>query len=140
MSTEKTDAAKLLDLTRQLLKSIADADWETYAALCDPSISAFEPEASGHLVEGMEFHRFYFDRGGIEGPYNVTIASPHVRVLGDAAIVSYVRLVQPSTQPASRSSANLRKRGSGTAAAIAGVTYTSTARLNDSLEGGTSSP
>ncbi len=102
MSTEKTDAAKLLDLTRQLLKSIADADWETYAALCDPSISAFEPEASGHLVEGMEFHRFYFDRGGIEGPYNVTIASPHVRVLGDAAIVSYVRLVQrldPAGEP-----------------------------------------
>ena len=27
----------------------------------DPNLTAFEPEALGNLVEGLEFHRFYFD-------------------------------------------------------------------------------
>ena len=94
MTTEKTETSELLELTQRLLESIAEADWETYSALCDPSISAFEPESAGHLVEGMEFHRFYFERGGVQGPYNVTIVSPHVRLLGDTGIVSCVRLVQ----------------------------------------------
>ena len=29
--------------------------------LCDPNMTAFEPEAIGNLVEGLEFHKFYFD-------------------------------------------------------------------------------
>ena len=29
--------------------------------LCSPSMTAFEPEARGNLVEGMAFHKFYFD-------------------------------------------------------------------------------
>ncbi len=81
-------------MTQKLLDSIAAGDWETYSSLCDPTISAFEPEAMGHLVEGLAFHRFYFDLGAPEEPRTTTIASPHVRVLGDVAIVSYVRLVQ----------------------------------------------
>lgn len=31
--------------------------------ICDPHLTAFEPEALGNLVEGMEFHKFYFDHG-----------------------------------------------------------------------------
>jgi len=86
---------ELLDLTRQLLDSIAAGDWEAYTRLCDPTLSAFEPEARGHLVEGMEFHRFYFDLAAEMSVKNTTISSPHVRLLGnDAALVSYVRLVQ----------------------------------------------
>ena len=42
----------------------------------------------------MEFHRFYFDLGGISGPHNTTICAPHVRLMGDVAVVCYVRLVQ----------------------------------------------
>jgi calcium/calmodulin-dependent protein kinase (CaM kinase) II len=42
----------------------------------------------------MDFHRFYFGLGGIQGPHNTTISSPHVRVLGNVAVVSYLRLVQ----------------------------------------------
>jgi hypothetical protein len=84
----------ILDLNQRLLASIADGDWKTYAELCDPTLTAFEPEARGQLVEGMEFHHFYFGQGGIAGPHNTTICSPHVRLLGDVAVVCYVRLVQ----------------------------------------------
>jgi calcium/calmodulin-dependent protein kinase (CaM kinase) II len=85
---------ELLALSQRLLESIAAADWETYAALCDPSVSAFEPESLGHLVEGMGFHRFYFDLGASSSPHNTTIVSPHVRIMGDVAVVSYVRISQ----------------------------------------------
>jgi hypothetical protein len=89
--------AQLLDLTRQLLTAIADREWSAYQQLCDPSLTCFEPEAVGQLVEGMDFHRFYFDLPGGPGKRNTTLAAPHVRLLGqDAAIVSYVRLVQKS--------------------------------------------
>ncbi len=94
------DAAvqELLALNQQLLESIAAADWATYERLCDPSLTAFEPEALGHLVEGVAFHRFYFDfkpaSPAHSAPRNTTMVSPRVRLLGDTAIVTYVRLVQ----------------------------------------------
>lgn len=85
---------QLIALNQQLLDSIAAGDWETYTKLCDPTLSAFEPEARGHLIEGMPFHKFYFDLELHRGPVNTTISSPHVRLLGDVAIMSYVRLIQ----------------------------------------------
>jgi ketosteroid isomerase-like protein len=91
---DESTTEELLALSRRLLESIAAADWETYATLCDPSLSAFEPESQGHLVEGIEFHRFYFNLGASPGPCNITLVAPHVRVMGDAAVVSYVRLTQ----------------------------------------------
>lgn len=85
---------ELINLTQRLLDSIAKADWKTYSELCDPSITCFEPEALGNLVAGMDFHRYYFDLGAGNTPRNTTLAAPHVRLLGDAAVVSYVRLTQ----------------------------------------------
>ena len=87
-------AQELLHLTQRLLDSIAGADWKTYEELCDPSLTAFEPESCGQLVEGMAFHRFYFNLGGVQGEHNTTLASPHVRIMGDAGVVAYVRLNQ----------------------------------------------
>jgi calcium/calmodulin-dependent protein kinase (CaM kinase) II len=91
--------AELLALNQKLLNAIVGGDWKTYAELCDPTLSCFEPEARGQLVEGMAFHKFYFDLGaGGSKPAVatvVTMASPHVRMLGtDAAVLSYVRLNQ----------------------------------------------
>jgi hypothetical protein len=85
---------ELLQLSQRLLDCIADADWATYEELCDPSLTAFEPESRGQLVEGLPFHRFYFDLGGAKGRYNTTLCSPHVRVMGDVAVVAYVRVNQ----------------------------------------------
>jgi calcium/calmodulin-dependent protein kinase (CaM kinase) II len=94
MSNENT-IKELLKLNEQLLASVAKGDWKTYAELCDPTITAFEPEARGQLAIGMDFHKFYFDLGGSSGPVNTTIVSPNVHLLGnDGAVVSYIRLVQ----------------------------------------------
>lgn len=91
--TDDSTRRDLIALTQRLLDSIAQADWSTYAELCDSSLSCFEPEARGHLVEGLDFHRYYFDLGPSAGVQN-TLSSPHVRLLGDVAVVCYVRLVQ----------------------------------------------
>lgn len=90
------DTEELLVLSRRLLESIGSADWKTYAALCDESITCFEPEARGHLVPGMEFHKYYFDlpKSDTPTPRHTTLCDPHVRLMGEAAVVSYVRLVQ----------------------------------------------
>ncbi|HEX5442592.1 MAG TPA: DUF4440 domain-containing protein, partial [Pirellulales bacterium] len=86
---------ELLALNQRLLESISAADWQTYEELCDPTLSAFEPEGRGQQIIGMPFHRYYFERGAAKDPRQVTMASPRVRWLGaDAAVVSYVRLVQ----------------------------------------------
>ncbi len=87
-------AAELLKLNQRLLDSIAGADWPTYQSLCDATLTCFEPEALGQLVEGMEFHRFYFQLPAAATPCTTTMASPHVRVMGDVAVLSYVRLNQ----------------------------------------------
>ncbi|MBB74685.1 MAG: DUF4440 domain-containing protein [Planctomycetaceae bacterium] len=86
---------ELIQRTGVLLEAICAGDWQTYEAICDPGLTAFEPEARGQLVEGMEFHRFYFELGGHLGKHVNTMVAPHVRMLGpDVAVVSYVRLVQ----------------------------------------------
>jgi hypothetical protein len=69
---------ELLQLNQRLLESIATADWAAYEELCDPSLTAFEPEAQGQLVEGLAFHRFYFELGGVPGKHQTTMCSPRV--------------------------------------------------------------
>ncbi len=89
-----TTTNELLAINRRLLESIAAGDWATYEELCDPTLTCFEPEARGQWVEGMEFHHFYFKLGGAAGPLNITVSTPHVRVMGDVAVISFIRLVQ----------------------------------------------
>eukprot|EP00877_Chromochloris_zofingiensis_P013592 jgi/Chrzof1/8487/Cz03g12140.t1 len=93
-----TDSELLVGLQQKLLDAVASTDWEMYQELCDPSLTAFEPEAKGHLVEGLDFHKFYFDflkqREGYSSPNN-TMSNVKVRMLGaDAAVITYIRLQQ----------------------------------------------
>ena len=89
------DAQEILALNQRLLDAIAAADWKAYEELCDPELTCFEPEARGNLVQGLAFHRFYFDLGASPAARNITIASPVVRFCGDdIAVVAYIRLMQ----------------------------------------------
>ena len=83
-------------LNTQLLDAIDNSDLETYRELCDPSLTAFEPEALGNLVEGLDFHETYFGSPA-SGKRKSSVRAPHIRVLGDTAVVAYVRLVQSTT-------------------------------------------
>ena len=87
------DISELMDVNRRLLESIDNGDWDTYTELCDLDLTAFEPEALGHLVKGLQFHRYYFNLESSQ-PRQSTISSPHVRLLGDVAVVTYTRLSQ----------------------------------------------
>jgi hypothetical protein len=117
----------LLRLNQQLLDSIMQADWGTYAELCDETLTCFEPEAKGHLVEGLPFHHFYFALHNDDAPeetnellrgpefeppmIQVTMSSPHVRLMNDSAIISYVRLVQmldPNGSPITKATEETR--------------------------------
>ncbi|KAI8466092.1 MAG: calcium/calmodulin dependent protein kinase II association-domain-containing protein [Monoraphidium minutum] len=91
----------LLNLQQQLLNAIACGDYDAYAGLCSPAITCFEPEARGHLVEGLPFHETYFKHKGAGGSTTLrnTITGARVQLLGGeespvGAVVSYVRLVQ----------------------------------------------
>ncbi|XP_014244532.1 calcium/calmodulin-dependent protein kinase type II alpha chain isoform X23 [Cimex lectularius] len=88
---------EVIKITEQLLEAINTGDQETYTKICDPHLTAFEPEALGNLVEGMEFHKFYFDHvvGKNCKGINTTILNPNVHLLGEeAACIAYVRLTQ----------------------------------------------
>ena len=85
---------ELLALTQRLLDCIAARDWDKYQDLCDPSLTCFEPEALGQRVEGLASHQFYFRLGGGRREHHTTLANPHVRLMGDVAVVTYVRLNQ----------------------------------------------
>lgn len=88
---------EIIRATEQLVDAISTGDFDQYTKLCDPNLTAFEPEALGNLVEGMEFHRFYFDNllGKQSKQQNVTILNPHVHLLGeDAASIAYVKITQ----------------------------------------------
>lgn len=83
--------------------------------MCDPAVTAFEPEALGNLVEGLDFHRFYFENCEFlcswrlpsalwilafdcfnfdlnppvwsknSKPVHTTILNPHIHLVGDEA-------------------------------------------------------
>ncbi|XP_065578503.1 calcium/calmodulin-dependent protein kinase type II alpha chain-like [Artemia franciscana] len=93
----KAQKQEILHVTEQLLDAISCRDFENYTALCDPQLTAFEPEALGNLVRGIKFHKFYFDNAsGSDGKVmNTHILNPHVHLLGeDAAYIAYTRLTQ----------------------------------------------
>ncbi|XP_065160792.1 calcium/calmodulin-dependent protein kinase type II alpha chain isoform X3 [Atheta coriaria] len=100
LSTNSQTSARrqeIIKMTEQLIEAINTGDFEAYTKICDPHLTAFEPEAMGNLVEGMDFHKFYFDNvlGKNCKAVNTTILNPHVHLLGeDAACIAYVRLTQ----------------------------------------------
>lgn len=93
----KARKQEIIKATEQLIDCINSGDFEGYTKICDTHLTSFEPEALGNLVEGLEFHKFYFDNvlGKNCKAVNTMILSPHVHLLGeDAACIAYIRLTQ----------------------------------------------
>ncbi|XP_043535008.1 calcium/calmodulin-dependent protein kinase type II subunit gamma isoform X15 [Chiloscyllium punctatum] len=87
----------IIKITEQLIEAINNGDFEAYTKICDPGLTSFEPEALGNLVEGMDFHKFYFENllSKNSKPIHTTILNPHVHLIGeDAACIAYIRLTQ----------------------------------------------
>jgi len=96
-----TKEQEIIKVTEQLLSAITSGDFDTYTKLGDPKITCFEPESLGNLVEGMDFHKFYFDNlvTKMSGPHrshiNTTVLHPTVHLMNDdAACIAYIRLTQ----------------------------------------------
>uniref|UniRef100_A0A673APL2 calcium/calmodulin-dependent protein kinase n=1 Tax=Sphaeramia orbicularis TaxID=375764 RepID=A0A673APL2_9TELE len=88
---------EIIKMTEQLIEAINNGDFEAYTRICDPGLTSFEPEALGNLVEGMDFHKFYFENllSKNSKPVHTTILNPHVHLIGeDAACIAYIRLTQ----------------------------------------------
>ncbi|XP_042621442.1 calcium/calmodulin-dependent protein kinase type II subunit beta isoform X32 [Cyprinus carpio] len=93
----QTRKQEIIKITEQLIEAINNGDFDAYAKICDPGLTSFEPEALGNLVEGMDFHRFYFENllSKNSKPIHTTILNPHVHLIGeDAACIAYIRLTQ----------------------------------------------
>uniref|UniRef100_A0A4W5QUB6 calcium/calmodulin-dependent protein kinase n=1 Tax=Hucho hucho TaxID=62062 RepID=A0A4W5QUB6_9TELE len=88
---------EIIKVTEQLIEAISNGDFESYTKMCDPSVTAFEPEALGNLVEGLDFHRFYFENLWSKNskPVHTTILNPHIHLIGEeAACIAYIRITQ----------------------------------------------
>ncbi|XP_069015187.1 calcium/calmodulin-dependent protein kinase type II delta 1 chain isoform X32 [Embiotoca jacksoni] len=88
---------EIIKVTELLIEAINNGDFEAYTKICDPGLTSFEPEALGNLVEGTDFHRFYFENALSKGkqPIHTILLNPHVHLIGDeAACIAYIRLTQ----------------------------------------------
>lgn len=94
-----TSRDELTKLTHQLLLAIETGDWDTYERICDPDLTCFEPESRGMLVQGLDFHRYYFDRRCDGALARQSVIDLQIRLLtNDCAVVTYVRLNQLPTE------------------------------------------
>uniref|UniRef100_A0A0K0EXQ5 CaMKII_AD domain-containing protein n=1 Tax=Strongyloides venezuelensis TaxID=75913 RepID=A0A0K0EXQ5_STRVS len=100
---------EIVRVTQQLLDAITCKDFEAYSKLCDSSMTCFEPETLGNLIEGMDFHKFYFDTNYGSGnnstsstvttfrkqQIHTTLLNPNVHLMGEeGACIAYIRLTQ----------------------------------------------
>uniref|UniRef100_A0A0G4FHS5 Calcium/calmodulin-dependent protein kinase II association-domain domain-containing protein n=1 Tax=Chromera velia CCMP2878 TaxID=1169474 RepID=A0A0G4FHS5_9ALVE len=101
----------LMHLQARLLEAIACGDWNEYTELCSPELTCFEPECDGHLVDGLDFHKYYFELAAHKKstapppqqpmmarpapPPQTTVLNTRIKMFGDnGALVTYNRLIQ----------------------------------------------
>uniref|UniRef100_A0A480PZC9 calcium/calmodulin-dependent protein kinase n=1 Tax=Sus scrofa TaxID=9823 RepID=A0A480PZC9_PIG len=68
---------EIIKITEQLIEAINNGDFEAYTKICDPGLTSFEPEALGNLVEGMDFHKFYFENREWVRAAEILLPAPH---------------------------------------------------------------
>ncbi|XP_064640860.1 calcium/calmodulin-dependent protein kinase type II delta chain-like isoform X18 [Lineus longissimus] len=93
----ETRKQEIIKLTEQLIACVTSGDFDGYTKFVDPQLTSFEPESFGNLMEGMDFHKFYFDNvlSKNNKAINTSILNPTVHLLGDdSACIAYVKLTQ----------------------------------------------
>uniref|UniRef100_A0A5K3EYW1 CaMKII_AD domain-containing protein n=1 Tax=Mesocestoides corti TaxID=53468 RepID=A0A5K3EYW1_MESCO len=94
----KSKKDEIIRLTEQLLAAATACDYDAYTRLMCPKFTYFGPDVRGTLVEGCDFHKFYFDQvipKSLFKSVRTTIQNPTVHILSeDAACIAYIRLTQ----------------------------------------------
>jgi uncharacterized protein (TIGR02246 family) len=86
---------ELLAITWRMLDAIHTGDAETYATLCTDDLSCFE-DVCAYRIDGLEFHLTLIRQmaqNPAMKPTRFDILTPRIQVYGDAAIVTYTRLM-----------------------------------------------
>ncbi|KAL7668234.1 hypothetical protein ACOME3_008944 [Neoechinorhynchus agilis] len=69
--------------TSDVLRAISCCDFEAYRNLCDAKMTCFEPETCGNLIEGLDFHRFYFESSSTaSSPSNIPLPGQAQTMVG----------------------------------------------------------
>ncbi|KAF8565661.1 hypothetical protein P879_05599 [Paragonimus westermani] len=97
-SDSKSKKQDVIRATEQLLAAAAAGDFDCYMKYLDPQFTYFGPEACGNLLEGADFHKFYFEQiipKSVVRSIHTSILNPTVHLLSDdSACIAYIRLTQ----------------------------------------------
>lgn len=92
MITDKTfseEEREIYQITLDLLHAIRRGQVDMYRELCSPSLTCIEPETSGNVVEGLDFHLFFLSHINKKLEYHIEILNPIIKVFNDTAYISY---------------------------------------------------
>jgi ketosteroid isomerase-like protein len=94
MTDEERDA---LAFVRRMLEAIHGGDAEAYAAMCDEDVSCFETDVAPYRIDTLTFHTQLVGEMKRLGAYSTLVRAdlltPRVQIYGDAAVVTYTRLM-----------------------------------------------
>lgn len=103
MTDEEREA---LAFVRRMLDAIHEGDAETYAAMCAEDLSCFETDVAPYRIDTLGFHVQLIEQMKRLGSYNnlarVDLLTPRVQIYGDAAVVTYTRLMTYRTEDGPR--------------------------------------
>ena len=79
---------EIYNLTLDLLKAIRLGDIDTYKKYSSPDLTAIEPESSGLIVKGLDFHIFFLNHAQSK-EFHIELVNPIVKVYSDTAYIAY---------------------------------------------------
>jgi calcium/calmodulin-dependent protein kinase (CaM kinase) II len=79
---------EIYDLTLDLLHAIRHGDVEKYKKYSSKTLTAIEPETSGLVVKGLEFHLFFLQNTQRK-EFHIELVNPIIKVYNDTAYIAY---------------------------------------------------
>lgn len=86
--TFSAEEQEIYNLNSELLHAIRKGDVQKYKLLCSEKLTAIEPETSGNIAVGLDFHIFFLSHSKPKD-YHFEIIDPVVHVYGDSAYIAY---------------------------------------------------